>query len=276
MEYLEVRKELSKIYKTFYNDNFGEIDYVLGEILNKNYSEIHFCDISKKQFLKAKKIVLKHLKTYMPYQKIFKRAYFYGLSFYVNENVLTPRQDSEILIEQAIKQKFNSVLDLCCGSGCLGLTIKKNRPSALVTLADISKKAIKISKINAKNLGVSAEFVVSDMFKNIHEKFDLIVCNPPYISISDAKKLSVEVKDFDPKIALVGGETGDEFYRILFDNLDKFLTKNGVCLIEIGYNQGYLLDIFKEKYVDCEIFADYNGINRVIKICRKWLKEKKC
>lgn len=266
MKYNDLKKELIKLYNYYNNPNINEIDYCLGEICKTNILEVKFFDFSIFEVYKIKKIVKQHLKTKIPYQKIFKKAYFFGLEFYVNNSVLTPRFDSEILVETALKEKFNSCLDLCCGSGCLGLSIKNNRKETDLTLADISKKALKVSKINAKKLNLQANFVQTDMFNNINGRYDLIICNPPYIETNVVKNLDDEVKNFDPIISLDGGEDGLKFYKIIFDNLDKFLNENGVCLLEIGYNQGNLINLFKQKYKDVTLIKDYNNLDRVIKI----------
>lgn len=264
MKYIDAKNEIKKEYEKYNNSNFEEIDYCFAEIMNKSVTMLQFCEISLKDFEKAKDIILKHLSLNKPLQKLFNRAYFYGLEFYVNENVLTPRFDSEILVENALKFEFNSILDLCSGSGCLGLSIKKNRQNASLTLGDISEKALECAEINAKNLKIPAKFVKTDMFSNITGQYDLIVCNPPYIATSEIEKLSSEVKDFDPILALDGGEDGLKFYKILLKNLDNFLTEKGKCLIEIGYDQGFLLDLFKQKFENVKLVKDYNNQDRLL------------
>ncbi len=266
MEYIKAKNQLKQIYINFQNSNFYEIDYIFCEILKKPKTELLFCGVDKKSLKKAIRIVNIHLKTKKPLQKILKKAYFYGLEFYVNNNVLTPRFDSEILVENALKFDFSSCLDLCCGSGCLGLSIKHFKPNVDVCFADISLKALRVCKKNAKHLNIKAKFIKSDMFSKINQKFDLIVCNPPYIETEIVKTLDEEVKNFDPILSLDGGEDGLKFYRILQNNLDKFLTKNGKCLIEIGYNQAGLINFFKQKFEKVSLIKDYNNNDRVILI----------
>lgn len=264
MNYSTIKKEFIEEYKKFGNQNFEEIDYVFCELTKTPKTNLLFCEIDNKTIKKATKIIKKHLTTKKPLQKIFKKAYFYGFEFYVSKNVLTPRQDSEILVENALNFNFSSCLDLCCGSGCLGLSIAKIKPEISLTLADVSKKALKTTKINAKKHKIKAKFVKTNMFENIKEKFDLIVCNPPYIESDVINFLSDEVKNFDPIISLDGGIDGLKFYRILFDNAIKFLNKNGKCLLEIGYNQGNLVKLFEKKYKNVKLIKDYNNQNRVI------------
>lgn len=263
MEYLKLKKILVDYYNDYHDNNFDQIDYVLAEIKGQSICEIKFSNFSKKEIRLAKRVVIRHLKTKKPYQKIFKRAYFFGLTFYVNENVLTPRQDSEILVENILKTDFNSLLDICCGSGCLGLSVKRNKPSIECLLSDISSKAIRVSKKNAKRLGVDVEFKKSNMFDKIEGKFDVIVCNPPYIETKTIDLLEEDVKKFDPILALDGGEDGLKFYKILYEKLDQFLSDNGKCFLEIGHNQGFLKEIFSEKYC-AELLNDYNDLNRLL------------
>jgi len=269
MDYLSFKKELTNLYNSFNNNNLNEIDYILSEITGKNLLDIKFYNFNLKEINRAKKVAIKHLKTFKPIQKIFKSAYFYGSKFYVNNFVLTPRPDSEILVETALKYNFNNCLDLCSGSGCLGLSIKKNKPNINLTLSDISAKAIKISKINAKKLGVKAKFIKSNMFSKLKDKYDLIVCNPPYIETGVIKNLDKEVKNFDPLLSLDGGITGLKFYDIIYENLDNFLLKGGICLLEIGYNQASLINKFRQKFKNVCLIKDYNNLDRVIQIIKE-------
>ena len=271
MKYSDCKKELIEIYKKYNNENYFEIEYILKEILKDD--NIFFIDITNKDFKKAKKIVNLRLKYNKPLQKIFKKAYFMNLEFFVNENVLTPRFDSEVIIDYLEKNKikYKNVLDLCSGSGVLGICAKLLNKDCNLTLVDISRKALKVSKINARKHNINAKFIKSDMFKKVNNKFDLIICNPPYIETETVKNLSYEVKNYDPKISLDGGIDGLKFYNILFEELDKFLNKNGICLMEIGYNQGHLINKFKTKYKNVELIKDLNGLDRVIKIEKEYV-----
>lgn len=184
----------------------------------------------------------------------------------MDENVLSPRQETELLVDNAIeflKTRQAKVLDLCTGSGAIACAIKKNT-NADVTATDISDKALEIAQKNAKNLGLDIEFKKSDMFKDITQKFDLIVSNPPYIETDVCKTLDNEVKNFDPMIALDGGVNGLDFYRIIKDNMD-FLNPQGQMILEIGYNQGQSVhELFKE--YDTKILKDYSNNDRIVVI----------
>lgn len=210
-----------------------------------------------------------------PLQYITNCQEFMKLKFYVNENVLIPQPDTEILVERTldvIKNKYNenncNILDLCTGSGIIGISLKKYMPNVTITASDISSKALDVACLNAKNNDVEINFINSNMFNNIHDKFNLIVSNPPYIESSEISKLAKDVQN-EPLLALDGGEDGLSFYRIIRDEAYKFLEKDGAILLEIGYNQKEkVLDLFKNNsfYKNIEFYKDLSKIDRVIKI----------
>ena len=178
----------------------------------------------------------------IPIQYITNIQEFMKLDFYVDENVLIPQPDTEILVEEVInyyKDKTCRVLDLCTGSGAIGISIAKYIEDSNVMATDISNKALQIAKLNAeKNLvHKKMEFVESDLFENIEQnKFDVIVSNPPYIRTSEINKLDMQVQN-EPHIALDGGNDGLFFYRIIAKNAYKFLEESGRLFLEIGYDQ---------------------------------------
>lgn len=230
-------------------------------------------EISDSQIEMAEKVVNRRLNN-EPLDKIFHNAEFMGYEFYVNRDVLSPRKESELLVEKALtyasvllekKEKIN-VLDMCCGSGCLGISIKKLLQSKVdVTLCDVSEKALKVAQKNANGLEIN--IVKSNMFQDLKsdKKFDIILCNPPYISQKEYEKLSLSVKNYDPKIALVGGADGLKFYRILANEGKKYLTKQGQIVMEIGYNEkDSTQKIFQDKSFFTTVFKDYSGLNRVV------------
>ena len=178
----------------------------------------------------------------IPIQYITNIQEFMKLDFYVDENVLIPQPDTEILVEEVInyyKDKTCRVLDLCTGSGAIGISIAKYIEDSNVMATDISNKALQIAKLNAeKNLvHKKMEFVESDLFENIvQNKFNVIVSNPPYIRTSEINKLDMQVQN-EPHIALDGGNDGLFFYRIIAKNAYKFLDESGRLFLEIGYDQ---------------------------------------
>lgn len=211
----------------------------------------------------------------MPIQYITNTQEFMKLNFFVNENVLIPQPDTEILVEEVIKiaelESKTKILDMCTGSGCIGVSLAYYLKNAKITMSDISKNAIEIAKKNAKENKVleKTEFIKSDLFENIEEKFDIIVSNPPYIETDVIKSLSKQVQN-EPKIALDGGKDGLLFYRKLIKEAPNFLNDNGYLCMEIGYNQKeevIKLAKQKESFLKIEAIKDLSGNDRVI-ICK--------
>lgn len=210
----------------------------------------------------------------MPVQYITNKQEFMKLDFYVDENVLIPQPDTEILVEEVLEiaKKFEEkidVLDMCTGSGCIGVSIAKNLENANVVMTDISNKALEIAKKNyEKNIdnGKVVKFIESNMFEKIEEKFDIIVSNPPYIETKVIEELSKEVKR-EPYIALDGGEDGLDFYRILASESYKYLNENGYLCMEIGYDQkDSVINLLEENGNYKEIYSkkDLAGNDRII------------
>ena len=186
-------------------------------------------EIADKDAKKVQKYLSKRLNG-EPLNKIFKSQNFYGYDFYVNDNVLAPRKETEILVEETLRRikKLNApkVLDLCCGSGAIGIAISKQY-ACDVTLSDISSKALYVARKNAKKLQLKPKFMQKDMLEGNKNLYDIIVCNPPYIKSDDILSLDKGVRDFDPYIALDGGKTGVVFYEYLAKNVRKNLEKEG-------------------------------------------------
>lgn len=200
-----------------------------------------------------------------PLQYITEKQEFMGDIFEVNENVLIPRQDTEILVEQALQYVHGDVLELCTGSGIIAVSIAK-RADAVVTATDISEKALEVAEKNAKRHNCNIKFIKSDLFDNVRGKYDLIVANPPYIELETILNLDNQVKR-EPFIALNGGIDGLDFYRKIAEEANKFLKPEGYLCLEIGYNQKKsVIKILKEKYEDIKCIKDLAGKDRVI-IC---------
>ena len=207
----------------------------------------------------------------IPLQHITHRQEFMKMDFFVDENVLIPRSDTEILVEEVIKiaQKYNSprILDLCTGSGAIAISLKKFVPNADITAVDISEKALEIAQKNAEKLEAKINFVKSDLFDKLdNKKFDIIVSNPPYIRKDEIKKLSEEVQK-EPKIALDGGEDGLDFYRIIAEQAINYLKTGSFLCFEIGYNQKN--DVIKiiedeQNYKNTYCKKDLFGNDRII------------
>lgn len=203
-----------------------------------------------------------------PWQYVLHRAEFLDLPFYVDNNVLIPRQETELVCEKALTYvgKNTRVLDLCCGSGALGVTIAA-KTGAKVTLADISPEALKIAKQNAAANKVKCKFVLSDMFDDIDGEFDVIVCNPPYIETDVIPMLDKSVKDYEPHLALDGGEDGLRFYRILAEQAADHLSDGGILIAEIGFNQGKTAPALFDKRFETFVRQDYSDNDRIL-VCK--------
>lgn len=205
-----------------------------------------------------------------PLEYITKSACFFGLDFYVDERVLVPRADTEVIVEKAIEacRSGAKIADICCGSGCIGLSVLKSVNGATADMFDISEGACGVSRENARRLGLSEranvlrQDVFSPDFLSHGEKYDIIISNPPYIRTEVIKGLSAEVKS-EPHIALDGGDDGLAFYRRLIDVCPKALSDGGAIIFEIGYDQAADVTSEAEKRgLGCEIFRDYGGNDR--------------
>ena len=221
-------------------------------------------DMEVSDEIKDRYLSLIHMrKEHIPLQHITGTQEFMGFDFFVNENVLVPRQDTECLVENVLPFAHGKkILDMCTGSGCIIISLKKLEETAECTGADISKKALEVAQKNAASNEAEVYFQESERFEKINGQYDIIVSNPPYIRPDVIKTLEPEVREHDPMLALDGGEDGLMFYRILAKEGKKHLAGPGMMFMEIGHDQGRAVEEifenegFKEvvvkKYV-CEI-----------------------
>lgn len=211
---------------------------------------------------------------HIPLQHLTHQGYFMGYEFFVNENVLVPRQDTEVLVEEAlslIKEKeVPQILDMCTGSGCILLSILLEREDALGTGVDLSEKALSVAEKNREtyHLETRAELIKSDMFQSGYfegkkESFDIIVSNPPYIPTEEIEKLQAEVRFHDPFMALDGKEDGLYFYRIIAKNAGEYLKPGGFLACEIGCDQGEDVKKMFEScgFSDVKVIKDLAGLD---------------
>lgn len=203
-----------------------------------------------------------------PLQHILGYAWFMELRFMVSPHVLIPRQDTEVLAEEArkrIRAGF-SVLDMCTGSGCILLSLLYHCPEAAGTGVDISKEALQVARENSRRLKIPAEFIESDLFADVGGRYQMIVSNPPYIPSGEIPMLMEEVRGYDPQIALDGGADGLVFYRRLIREGWEYLTPGGVMLLEIGSSQGAWVRTHMEEqgYQDVQVVRDLAGLERVV------------
>lgn len=227
--------------------------------------------INSEQELEQENIFKKHIKELIegkPLQYITQTQEFFGMQFYVDENVLIPQPDTEILVEVVIeiaqKEEKKIILDLCTGSGCIAISLSENIKNSDVTATDINKAALEIAKKNDKNKKII--FKQSDMFENLEsEKFDIIVSNPPYIKTKVIESLEKDVQQ-EPKLALDGGEDGLKFYRAITENAYKYLNNDGYLCLEIGEDQKEeVMELLKSNnYQDIYCKKDLSGNDRVI------------
>ena len=211
-----------------------------------------------------------------PLQYITNKQEFMKMNFFVNESVLIPQPDTEILVEKVLEicnkffenQKIK-ILDLCTGSGAIAISLYKylKDGNKKIFASDISNKAIEVAKLNSKENGAKIKFIQSNMFEQIAENnFDIIVSNPPYIERKELKKLPKDVRH-EPHIALDGGDDGLDFYRIIAENAYKYIKIKGKLCLEIGYNQkNEVVKILEEtgKYDNIEAYKDLSGNDRCI------------
>ncbi|WP_455950000.1 peptide chain release factor N(5)-glutamine methyltransferase [Eubacterium sp.] len=210
---------------------------------------------------------------HIPLQHIIGTQEFMGLTFKVNENVLIPRQDTELLVENVVDYLGNderTVLDMCTGSGCIAVSIDRLSKNSKVTAVDISEKALEVAQENNRLNNANVTFIQSDLFTNVTGKYDIIVSNPPYIRTDEIPKLMEEVKSHEPVMALDGMEDGLYFYKKICGEASDYLNDNGKIFFEIGYDQGDdVSEILRQnRFCNIEVLKDLSGNDRVV-IARK-------
>ena len=207
-----------------------------------------------------------------PLQYMLGVAHFMDYTFFVNEHVLIPRNDTEVLVETAdelIGKCTNpdmKVLDLCCGSGCIGISLKLYHKEIELILSDYSKQALEITNKNLAKYNVKAEVLCGDLFEVFTGKVNMIVSNPPYIETKVIDTLMPEVRDYEPMSALDGGEDGLDFYRRIVKEAPKYLEDDGYLMFEIGHNQALAVQsLMKDRgFSDVQVKKDYAGLDRVV------------
>ncbi len=246
----------------------GESVHLIAAAMDKKPGDVYFVQITPKDKAKINKALQERING-KPINKIFNKQNFYGYDFYINSNVLAPRQETEILVEHALKIIGNDpleVLDLCTGSGNIAITIAK-KSKCKVTAVDICAKALSVAQKNAENLSAKVKFIKSDLFNNLPKtkKFDIIVSNPPYIKSAEMQNLPQEVKNHDPKKSLDGGADGLKFYKKIAGNAASHLKKDGMLLLEIGFDQEKeVTQVLKANFKNVKTVFDYGDLPRVI------------
>lgn len=250
------KKEITNVLVDYYF--FDRLDFTLN--LDKEVDEKTFSEINK---------IVKRRKKHEPLPYILENAHFYGLDFYVNNNVLIPRHDTERSVDLLLNilENGNKMLELGIGSGCVSIVCAVNKEKVLFHGVDISLDALEVANINKMKHKLSnVNFWESDMFSNVLEKYDVIYSNPPYIERDTINELDISVKDFEPKLALDGGQDGLDFYRIIASQAEKYMNVGSNLVLEIGYNQAdEVKKILEENnFDDINLILDYGHQPRVI------------
>lgn len=209
----------------------------------------------------------------IPLQHITGEQEFMGLTFKVNEHTLIPRQDTEILVEEAMRHLHDGmdILDMCTGSGCILLSLLKYSNECRGTGIDISQDALEVARENAQMLGLEAEWIQSDLFEKVSGSFDMLVSNPPYIATKEIETLMPEVREHEPMQALDGYEDGLFFYREIIAKASEYLRNGARVFFEIGYDQGEAVSnlLIKHGFQEVKVVKDYAGLDRVVKGMKK-------
>jgi len=255
----EARSEISFALEILFDYTYK--DFLLGKTLEKS------------QKIKAENIFKERIKSRKPIQQLLSRTFFYGRRFFVNEFTLIPRPETELLVktvlDAACRFENPKLLDIGTGSGCIGITLLLENKKIKADMSDISMPALKTAEKNAQlyNTLERAEFIHSDLFKNINKKYDIIVSNPPYIPIKDKQTLQIEVRDFDPETALFTSDNdGIEFYEKIINDAPLFLTQGGMLFFELGAGQSRKVKKLLEKaeFHNTAVLKDFSRIERVI------------
>lgn len=247
-----------------------EASLLLAHVLGRSVASLaahHDYELNEAEQAKLNSLIARRQKG-EPLQYILGEWEFMGLNLKLSSDVLIPRQDTETLAEFALKlikeRGAKTVLDMCCGSGCIGIALGA-LSKAEITLSDISPDCIEIAKINANENNVAAHFIVSDFFARIEGGFDIITCNPPYLTADEMRIIQKEL-EFEPYAALYGGEDGLSAYRVIAKGYKPHINKNGVLLLETGYKQAQTVAALFEDSANTEINNDINGIPRVVAV----------
>ena len=244
--------------------------YMLDEM--REFNENLALELTEEDEQKYFQLINKHIKDDTPLSHLVGFEYFYDRKFKVTSDVLSPRMETEELVYKVIDYiKENDlrnikILDLCTGSGIIGITLKKELEEFDVKIlaSDISSRALTVAKENASSLEADISFVESDLFSNIQDKFDIIVSNPPYIANDDKKTIKENVLNYDPHLALFADEEGMYFYRNIIEKSRPYLNEKGIMFFEIGYDQKEkIITLGENNKFETVVYKDINGRDRI-------------
>jgi release factor glutamine methyltransferase len=243
--------------------------WIVCSVMGVSRSALHFegeRELTKKQEEALLNIVERRKKR-EPLQYIFGFVPFYNVELKTDSRALIPRDETAILVEKALEfineKQYNTVLDIGTGSGAIAVSVKKNA-SVSVTASDISEQALSLARENAEKNSCEIEFIKSDLFENISKKFDVILSNPPYIPTKDIERLERELS-FEPQNAFDGGSDGLDFYRDIILEAKRHLNKDGLLMLEIGFDQGDAVKalLAKNGFTESVVLKDYSGLDRI-------------
>ncbi len=231
----------------------------------------YYMELQKEMTEQEVEVYLSYLdkrKAHIPLQHITGVQEFMGLEFFVNEHVLVPRQDTEVLVEAVLDvlQPDMKVLDMCTGSGCILISLLKLKERVAGVGVDISEEALCVAERNSQKHGVDAKWMLSDLFAQVEGTFDVIVSNPPYIRTAVIEELQEEVRLYDPRLALDGFEDGLYFYRKIVEQSPKYLVQGGKLYFEIGHDQGAAVSrlMHEHGFTGVTVKKDLAGLDRVV------------
>lgn len=265
-------KKLKETKEAFKENGIDESDaeWIYSIVLDVKRSDLNAERVLKPSECKKCDSIISQRLTGRPLWYIIGDTEFCGCKIKVDERALIPRPETEILAEHAIKtvEEGDKVLDMCTGSGCIAVAIATacRDKNVSVTAADVSDAAIMLARENANYNSANITFVQSDLFSNVHGRFNLIVCNPPYVRSGEIPSLQREVREFEPRVALDGGDDGLDFYRRLAKEVTRYLARDGMLMLECGEGQtGEILKLF-EKREYAIVVKDLAGVDRFLKI----------
>ncbi len=253
----------------------SEIFYILEEITGLNKSELAFQKsyrLSDEQQLRFRQVVAAR-KTGKPLQYIFGHCYFYDRRMVVDESVLIPRPETELLVEKILSENCHrkglNILDIGTGSGCIAICLALNLDCKTVDAVDVHSLAI--ARQNVANHHAKVNLFTSDIYDRVEQKYEIIVSNPPYIGRAEFETLEKQVKDYEPQTALLAKENGTYFYKKILTDLNHFLSYKGSLYLEIGAEQAqFVEDLARKLNLHCRIEKDLNNFDRIAIVRRKF------
>ncbi len=268
---IETLKWITNFFETNKIENSRvDAEYILSAVLDLKRFDLYLNydqKLTSSELKEIKQFIVRRA-NHEPLQYILQTTNFFGFDLFLNKNVLIPRSETELMVEEILKneKEEKKILEIGIGSGAISIALKKNNPLYKILATDISEDALEIARRNITSQKCEIETINSDIFLNINLKFDVIVSNPPYISEEEYKKLQPEITLFEPKIALTAPQNGLEIYIRILKDAKKYLTQNGKIYFEIGHSQiSQIAKIAKKNNFEViKIIKDYNDFDRII------------